>query len=157
MQRDQSSTRFITRPSGLRYLHMYYQRFKLALAGARVQWLKLPTWRVSYPTLAFRYQRDKCFFPAHSLRFSIVGSLCDREVACSASDRPGSNFESCVWRAVSSHLSQFNLYVHKCGLKNNHLFIHFLTCSDTHKLEKIFLSSYVVLINYDLVYFQHKL
>ena len=29
---------------------------------------------------------------------SIVGSLRDREVACSASDRQGSNFESCVWR-----------------------------------------------------------
>ena len=27
---------------------------------------------------------------------SIVGGLRDREVACSASDRQGSNFESCV-------------------------------------------------------------
>ena len=27
------------------------------------------------------------------------------EVACSASDRQGSNFESCVWRTVSSHSS----------------------------------------------------
>ena len=49
---------------------------------------------------------------------SIVGSLRDREVACSASDRQGSNFESCVWRTVSSHhpqevlLAQFSLYVH---------------------------------------------
>ena len=57
---------------------------------------------------------------------SIVGSLCDREVGCSASDRQGSNFESCVWMAVSfqsSHhpqevfLAQFSLYVHKSGLK----------------------------------------
>ena len=57
---------------------------------------------------------------------SIVGSLRDREVACSASDRQGSNFESCVWRAVSSQsshhpqevlLAQFSLYVHKGGLK----------------------------------------
>ena len=55
-----------------------------------------------------------------------MGSLRDREVACSASDRQGSNFESCVWRTVSSHsshhpqevlLAQFSLYVHKCGLK----------------------------------------
>ena len=39
---------------------------------------------------------------------------------------PGSNFESCVWRTVSSQsshhpqevlLAQFSLYVHKCGLK----------------------------------------
>ena len=50
----------------------------------------------------------------------------DREVAYSASDRQGSNFESCVWRTVSSHsshppqevlLAQFRLYVHKGGLK----------------------------------------
>ena len=57
---------------------------------------------------------------------SIVGSLRDREVACSASHRQGSNFESCVWRTVSSQsshhpqevlLAQFSLYVHKGGLK----------------------------------------
>ena len=57
---------------------------------------------------------------------SIVGSLRDREVACSAPDRQGSNFESCVWRTVSSQsshhpqevlLAQFSLYVHKGGLK----------------------------------------
>ena len=55
-----------------------------------------------------------------------MGSLRDREVACSASDRQGSNFEYCVWRAVSSQsshhpqevlLAQFSLYVHKSGLK----------------------------------------
>ena len=52
-----------------------------------------------------------------------MGSLRDREVACSASDYQGLNFELCVWRAVSSHhpqevfLAQFNLYVHKGGLK----------------------------------------
>ena len=34
-----------------------------------------------------------------------MGSLCDREVACSASDCQGLNFESCVWRAMSSHSS----------------------------------------------------
>ena len=63
-----------------------------------------------------------------------MGSLRDREVACSASDRQGSNFESCVWRAVSSHLShhpqevllaQFSLYVHKGGLK--HHSFHFIS------------------------------
>ena len=56
----------------------------------------------------------------------IVGSLRDREVAYSASDLQGLNFESYVWRAVSSHsshhpqevlLAQFSLYVHKSGLK----------------------------------------
>ena len=63
----------------------------------------------------------------------IIGSLRHREVACSASDRQGLNFESCVWRTVSSQsshhtqevlLAQFNLYVHKSGLKPDsfHLF-----------------------------------
>ena len=60
------------------------------------------------------------------VKVNIVGSLRDREVACSASDRQGSNFEFCVWRTVSSHsshhpqevlLAQFSLYVHKGGLK----------------------------------------
>ena len=46
-------------------------------------------------------------------------------IGYSASDLQGSNFESCVWRAVSSHSShhpqevllvQFSLYVHKSGL-----------------------------------------
>ena len=64
-------------------------------------------------------------------KVSIVGSLRDREVACSASDRQGSNFESCVWRTVSSQsshhpqavfLAQFSLYVHEGGLKPDSLF-----------------------------------
>ena len=66
------------------------------------------------------------FLPHPRVKVSIVWSLRDREVACSASDRQGSNFESCVWRAVSSEsshhpqevlLAQFSLYVHKGGLK----------------------------------------
>ena len=68
----------------------------------------------------------KMFLPHPRVKFSIVGSLRDREVACSASDRQGLNFESCVWRTVSSQsshhpqevlLAQFSLYVHKGGLK----------------------------------------
>ena len=71
-------------------------------------------------------KETKMFLPHPRVEVSIVGSLRDREVACSASDRQGSNFESCVWRTVSSHsshhpqvvlLAQFSLYVHKCGLK----------------------------------------
>ena len=66
------------------------------------------------------------FLPHPSVKVSIAGSLRDREVACSASDRQGSNFEPCVWRTVSSQsshhpqevlLAQFSLYVHKGGLK----------------------------------------
>ena len=70
------------------------------------------------------------FFPHPRVKVSIVGSLRDREVACSASDGQGSNFEYCVWRTVSSQsshnpqealLAQFSLYVHKCGLKPDSL------------------------------------
>ena len=68
-------------------------------------------------------KETKMFLPHPRVKVSIVWSLRDREVACSASDRQGSNFESCVWRTVSSHhpqevlLAQFSLYVHKGGLK----------------------------------------
>ena len=63
-----------------------------------------------------------------------IESLRDREVACSALDRQGSNFESCVWRTVSSHnpqevlLAQFSLYVHKGGLKPDsfHFILHWV-------------------------------
>ena len=50
-------------------------------------------------------KETKIFLPHPRVKVSIVGSLRDREVACSASDRQGSNFESCVWRTVLSHSS----------------------------------------------------
>ena len=62
------------------------------------------------------------------VKLSILGSLRDREAACSASDLQGLNFDSRVWRAVSSHsshhpqeflLAQFSLYVHKSALKSD--------------------------------------
>ena len=71
-------------------------------------------------------KETKMFLPHPRVKISIVGSLRDPEVACSASDRQGSNFESCVWRTVSSQsshhpqevlLAQFSLHVHKGGLK----------------------------------------
>ena len=37
-------------------------------------------------------KETKMFLPHPRVKFSIVGSLRDREVACSASDRQGSNF-----------------------------------------------------------------
>ena len=40
------------------------------------------------------------FLPCPRVKVSIVGSLRDQEVACSASDCQGSNFESCFWRTV---------------------------------------------------------
>ena len=71
-------------------------------------------------------KETKMFLPHPRVKVSIVGSLRDREVACSASDRQDSNFESRVWRTVSSQsshhpqevlLAQLSLYVHKGGLK----------------------------------------
>ena len=50
-------------------------------------------------------KETKMFLPHPRVKLSIVGSLRDREVACSASDRQGSNFESCVWRTVISFIS----------------------------------------------------
>ena len=81
-------------------------------------------------------KETKMFLPHPRVKVSIVGSLRDREVACSASDRQGSNFESCVWRTVSSQsshhpqealLAQFSLYVHKGGLKPDSFHFSFIT------------------------------
>ena len=50
--------------------------------------------------------KDTKLFLHHPLvKLSIGGSLRVREVACLASDLRSLNFESCVWRAVSSHSS----------------------------------------------------
>ena len=82
-------------------------------------------------------KETKLFLPHPRVKVSIVGSLRDREVARSASDRQGSNFESCVWRTVpsqSSHhpqevlLAQFSLYVHKGGLKPDSF--HFISIDE---------------------------
>ena len=82
-------------------------------------------------------KETKLFLPHPRVKVSIVGSLRDREVACSASDRQGSNFESCVWRTVSSQsshhpqevlLAQFSLYVHKGGLKPDSFHFILFSC-----------------------------
>ena len=95
--------------------------------------------RGSVPGLGGLRETKKCL-PHSLLKLSIVGSLRDREVACSASDLQGLNFESCVWRAVSSHsshhpqevlLAQFSLYVHKSDLKPDSF--HFISIPEmTH-------------------------
>ena len=94
--------------------------------------------RGSVPSLG-GLKETKMFLPHPRVKVSIVGSLRDREVACSASDRQGSNFESCVWRTVSSQsshhpqevlLAQVSLYVHKGGLKpDSSHFIYYQTRS----------------------------
>ena len=88
-------------------------------------------------------KETKLFLPHPRVKVSIVGSLRDREVACSASDRQDSNFESCVWRTVSSQsshhpqevlLAQFSLYVHKGGLKpDSFYFISFTYRCQEHR------------------------
>ena len=84
------------------------------------------------------------FLPHPRVKVSIVGSLRDREVACSASDRKGSNFKSCVWRTVasqSSHhpqevlLAQFSLHVYKGGLKPDSFHFILLVHSDCTSLK----------------------
>ena len=109
------------------------------------------------------------------MKVSIVGSLRDREVACSASDRQGSNFESCVWRTVSSQsshhpqevlLAQFSLYVHKGGLKPDSFhfisfpkpsqYLHFLTFLYLAHLIIIFTRSTFCGEGWDRVYVRSK-
>ena len=84
------------------------------------------------------------FLPDPRVKVSIAGSLRDLEVACSASDRQGSNFESCVWRAVSSQsshhpqevlLAQFSLYVHKGCLKPDSFHFQAVNSNDTARQE----------------------
>ena len=93
-------------------------------------------------------KETKLFLPHPRVKVSIVGSLRDREVACSASDRQGSNFESCVWRTVSSQsshhprevlLAQFSLYVHKGGLKPDsfHFISNFKIVNIVYTLEVV--------------------
>ena len=73
-----------------------------------------PEFGVRFPVSAV-WKKQKCFFPIHVWK----------SVLCSASDRQGSNFESCIWSTVSSQsshhpqevlLAQFSLYVHEVGL-----------------------------------------
>ena len=91
-------------------------------------------------------KETKMFLPHPRVKVSIVGSLRDREVACSASDRQGSNFESCVWRTVSSQsshhpqevlLAQFSLYVHQGGLKPDSFHLNFTKPSIFQSLEAV--------------------
>ena len=100
------------------------------------------------------------FLPHPRVKVSIVGSLRDREVACSASDRQDPNFEFCVWRTVSSQsshhpqevlLAQFSLYVHKGGLKPDSF--HLWQCI-SNKGSNI---SRVVGVQYYLIFFVDSL
>ena len=100
------------------------------------------------------FKETKMFLPHPRVKVSIVGSLRNREVACSASDRQGSNFESCVWRTVSSQsshhpqevlLAQFSLYVHKSGLKPDSFHFSFHGDIVTLKVVHFIITSYFTL------------
>ena len=100
-------------------------------------------------------KETKMFLPNPRVKVSIMGSLRDREVACSASDRQGSNFESCVWRTVSSQsshhpqevlLAQFSLYVHKGGLKPDSF--HFIL--DRRTSDRLLISDFRQTSNFGL-------
>ena len=118
-------------------------------AGTLLQWLKWlkPAWKV----------RDRGFEPHSGLQVENVsspltrkdsilwGNLHDREIAWSASDRRGSSFAPCVWRAVSSHsshhpqevlLPQFSLYVHKGGLKPHSLIYWYNNCYQSKRCHR---------------------
>ena len=109
-------------------LHLYMSHCSLKGGGPRVVVSTAAFHagiRGSVPGLG-GLKETKKILPHPRGKVSIVGSLRDREVACSASDRQGSNFESCVWRTVSPQssyhpqevlLAQFSLYVHKGGIK----------------------------------------
>ena len=124
---------------------VYHQRVSSALTSATCVVGGGP--RVVVSTAAFHarvrgsvlglggLKETKMFLPHPRVKVSIVGSLRDREVACSASDRQGSNFESCVWRTVSSQsshhpqevlLAQFSQYVHKGGLKPDSFYFFYM-------------------------------
>ena len=106
-------------------------------------------------------KETKMFLPYPRVKVSIVGSLCDREVACSASDRQGSNFESCVWRTVSSQsshhpqevlLAQFSLYI--CAQrwpKARFISFHFMTmCYVNNKKKTKFIANFFFIVKKEI-------
>ena len=114
----------------------------LLISGWRIKCIEFG---VRFPVSAV-WKKQKMFLLQPLVKVSIVVSLRDREVACSASDRQGSNFESCVWRTVSSQsshhpqeviLAQFSLYVHKRGLKPD-LFVFVLGGGGMRGVEQCF-------------------
>ena len=98
-----------------------YHLVEVVMLGSYADSLSRQSYRAR-PSLGYSGHK-KCFFPAHSEIFSIVGILRDQRAVCSALDRqilkPVSNFETSVWLAVSPNssyhpkevcLAQFSLY-----------------------------------------------
>ena len=130
-------------PSRKFFKHSYFDPSSYTVL--QTQDSKFESWRSEVEHATSRSRRLPTILSFHPrVKLSIVGSLRDREVACSASDRQGSNFESCVWRTVSSHsshhpqevlMAQFSLYVHKGGLKTDSF--HFISLSYMYDMMSI--------------------
>ena len=85
-------------------------RFFFSDLGILLRWLKMPAWNVGdrghEPLSGIQLSKKQIVFsPLTGKDLIFVVNLRVREVACLASDRQGSYFEFCVWRAGSSHSS----------------------------------------------------
>ena len=95
--------------------------------------------------LAFRFKRNS-FLLTHSYIFNIVGSLCDREVACSTSDHhlanlssPGSVQPICAQRWPKTPFIRFLTYVYiSSPLAPRRRYVYICTCTwrTIHALKK---------------------
>ena len=102
-------------------------------SGALVQWLRLPVWKLGdlgfEPHSGLQVLKKQNVSSLLTRKDSMLwGTPHDRKLACSASDRQGSSFKFCVWRALSSQsshhpqkvlLAQFSLHMHNGGLKHH--------------------------------------
>ena len=70
-------------------------------------------------------KETKMFLPHPRVKVSIVGSLRDREVACSASDRQGSNFENL---SLFGKYTKIKLTTIRKIVQNSSRFIYFRYC-----------------------------
>ena len=66
-------------------------------------WISKYNWNTNYHSIIHRNQlaRPPIYPPTYYIASDVILNT------CSASDRPGSNLKSCVWRAVSSHSSHY--------------------------------------------------
>ena len=82
-----------------------------------------PTSSHLHPLRPSSFKETKCFFPAHAERFSIVGSLRDRNVAYPASEHKARiSSPVSVWQCdiiiLRGSPGPFSLYVHTGGMES---------------------------------------
>ena len=127
------------------YTCMHLEPFSINLGGGPrvvVSTAAFPARVRGFGSRSRRFERTKCFFPIHVWNSILWGSLRDREVACSASDRlcsDGLLFRRCyVWKVLCSEgpvfrrsLSLFRSYVRTLfhlsvsGIKHFFISVHF--------------------------------